>query len=96
MTSGDGRAARGSGLPFVNESMGWHNGVNVVGAWFQKMGPGEPCKIDNPAEGLPAVIGGDSGFRARLESMKKAVLQGRPLYFSALRCAAGAQVWLCR
>jgi hypothetical protein len=32
------------------------------GASFQKMGPGEPCKIDNPAEGRCAVIGGDYGF----------------------------------
>lgn len=94
MTSGDGRVARGCDLPFVNESMGWHNGMNVVGAWFQKMGPGEPCKIDNPAEGRSAVIGGDYGFRARLESMKKAVFKDG-LCISP-RCAAGAQVWLCR
>ncbi|EFI62533.1 hypothetical protein CTS44_06344 [Comamonas thiooxydans] len=40
----------GSDLSFVNESMGCHKGVNLGGASFQKMGSGEPCKIDNLAK----------------------------------------------
>lgn len=87
---------QGSDLSFVNESMRCHNGVNFVGVSLQKMGPGEPCKTGNPAEGRCAVIGGDYGFWACLKSMKKAVFQGRPQLSIAPRCAAGAQVWLCR
>jgi len=52
----------GSDLSFVNESMGCHKGVNLGGASFQKMGSGEPCKIDNPAEGRFAATGDDYGF----------------------------------
>ncbi|UUC92279.1 hypothetical protein [Comamonas sp. C11] len=49
-------------MSFVNESLGRHKGVNSGGDSLREMGLGEPCRIDHPAEGRSAVIGGDGGF----------------------------------
>lgn len=52
-----------------------HNGVNVGGASFQKMGLVEPYKTSNPAEGRSAVTGNDADrFNFKVPTLRNVAL----------------------
>ena len=52
-----------------------HNGVNVGGTSFQKMGLVEPYKTDNPAEGRAAVTGNDAErFNFKVPTLRNVAL----------------------